>query len=94
MQNVVKILVIEDRANHIADAKQMFENVRGNLPIEFEVVYAEDLTSAMPFIECVDCVMTDVFFPDVIGGEEKPNGQTVAEHCLNNRKPDVMNTST
>ncbi|OGL61623.1 hypothetical protein A3C09_02225 [Candidatus Uhrbacteria bacterium RIFCSPHIGHO2_02_FULL_47_44] len=94
MKNLIKILVIEDRANHIADAKQMFEDVKSNLPVEFEVLYAVNLASAMSLIANVDCVMTDVFFPDVIDGEEKPNGQTIVEHCLNMEKPVVWVTST
>ena len=92
--NYIKLLVVEDRSNHMADFTEMLAAEKGNVPYEIEVLYAADLKTALELLLVADIVMTDLFFPDVTGGEEKPNGRIIVEHCLATKKPVVWITST
>lgn len=95
MKNPINILVVEDRANHIADCRVMFEEVLPKLPIQVNVLWAKDLMEAISLLPQADAVMTDVFFPASLGtSDEEPNGQKLVERCLTESKPVVWVTST
>jgi len=95
MKSTISILVIEDRANHIADCKAMIETERTRLPIQVNVLWANNLEEALSLLDQADAVMTDVFFPSISGGnDEEPSGQKVVEQCLAKCMPVVWVTST
>ncbi len=94
MKNTLKILVIEDNSEHIADAKKMFAEMSAKVSVKLEIAYVEDYATAMKHIESVDCVLTDVFFPLFLGGDELPYGKQIVEYCLKAKKAVVWITST
>jgi hypothetical protein len=95
MNSPLKMLVVEDRVNHIADCQTMLEEVLPRIPIRVNVLWARDLQEAASLLPQADAVMTDVFFPTAPGGNaEEPNGQVVVERCLDQSKPVVWVTST
>ena len=96
MKSLLKILVIEDRENHKNDFDEMFaaEIPKGNFPVQIEILHAADLATATHLIHEVDAIISDVFFPDVTGGEERENGTEVAKLSLTMGKPILFVTST
>ncbi len=86
-----KLLVIEDRDNHWDDAKNFFSQP---LPIEFEMLHATTLETALELLPKADWVMSDIFFPTKTGNAEKTNCKQVVVECLKSGKPIVLITST
>lgn len=95
MNDHMTMLIVEDNAAHLADAKKMLERELPLLPITLSVIYATTLEEAESLIERADIVMTDVFFPSTAGcSAEEPNGKNVVEMCLATNTPVVWITST
>lgn len=100
MKDSLNILVVEDRDDHFADFQQMLATIYDKLPVKIEAFRANTLSAAMvdttrpDFRNSIDGVITDLFFPDLVGGDEKPNGVIVVELCLTQKIPVVVITST
>jgi CheY-like chemotaxis protein len=90
----LNILFVEDADDHMMDLVAMLEAERQKITINITPVFARDLAKALDVIDDVDAVVTDVFLPSFPGGEERPNGMTVVEKCLDDQKPVVWCTST
>ncbi|MEK6901121.1 MAG: response regulator [Nanoarchaeota archaeon] len=92
---MTKILLVEDRPQHIAEAKQLLEE-RIRSGIITGVDYASTLHQAMQSLRVgtYDGVISDVFFPSEEGEMEAQNGTTVAEQALFYSVPVVLVTST
>lgn len=63
MKSPLTMLVVEDRPNHMQDLTTMLEAELPRVPVQINVLYAEDLESALQLLPTADAVMTDVFFP-------------------------------
>lgn len=97
-----KILVIEDNANHLEDAKKFFASK------EVEVIYARTLREARKHLPHrhpltgevmsgkVNGVISDIFFPlsdDETWNNPEPIGVRVAMACREYKMPCVLNTA-
>jgi hypothetical protein len=95
MKNPLRVLVVEDNPQHTAQLMSMLDQEVPKLPIKIFVIVVADLQMAQREYPNMDAVITDVFFPEVLGGDsEVPNGKVIVERCLADQKPVVWITST
>ncbi|MFA6100148.1 MAG: hypothetical protein WC750_04745 [Patescibacteria group bacterium] len=66
----MKMLIVEDNANHLADAKSLVTRISEAFGLE--VRYASTLEEATNLIEWAEVVVSDLFFPQVRGGSPDP----------------------
>lgn len=93
----IKLLVVEDNEAHVLDLNGVLEDLGlgYEFPLNLEVCVVSTLAGALAKMSQTDWVMTDVFFPDVPGGDAtQPNGKKVVEACIATQKPVVWITST
>lgn len=90
-----KILVVEDNEGHIADLKAMFDR-RDHSKLHLGVDYASTLDEAMALLakQSYDGILSDVFYPTSVGGDEEPNGMKLSHYAFDNSIPIVLVTST
>lgn len=90
-----KILVIEDKPEHLADARRVLEE-RVNAGAIGGATFCETLDGALEELNKNQYggILSDVFFPEYKGGEERPSGVKVCEYALQHRIPLVLVTDT
>lgn len=106
----MKMLLVEDNSNHLADAQKLIARVSETF--ELEVRYASTLEEALASLDWAEVVVSDLFFPREQGGAPDPvmprlsgredllafapriSGVALAEDVLSAGKKVVLCTST
>lgn len=97
----MKMLIVEDSANHLADAKSLVTRISEAFGLE--VRYASTLEEATNLIEWADAVVTDVSIPEKAGKSPKldgfniyplPAGVELAVWALHHDKPAIVLSSS
>ncbi len=95
VNDMVRLLLIEDNKKHLQDARQLLEERVASGAIA-GVDYAATFDEAMRYLTTTKYsgIMSDIFFPTSNGGNEEENGTKIGEYALQNGLPFVLVTST
>lgn len=94
MENLRRILVIEDNDNHRRDVEALLEElIAQGAPLAVD--YATTLDEAMDRLGSTkyDGILSDVFFPKKAGDKEGQHGTTIATYAMEQKIPVTLVTS-